>query len=100
MSIDDDTAADRQYLIWSNHHKAWWGPNGSNYFKDVARAGRYAVSDTARWLGRGCGCCKVPEVVIPAVKVNGRNPQSARGVVTAATRAAVKAGQTNSYYGK
>lgn len=55
-----------QFLIYSNHHKAWWGPNGSGYRHHIADAGRYELADTAQWLGRGCGCCLVPEAVVPA----------------------------------
>lgn len=87
-----------QYLIWSNHHKAWWGPNGSNYRRNLTDAGRYPIADTAQWLVRGCGCCQVPEVLIPVEKVTGKTDRSVRGVITAATRAEIKAGRTNSYY--
>ena len=55
-----------EWLIWSNHHKTWWGPNGSGYRRHIADAGRYALADTAKWLSRGCGCCRVPEAVVPA----------------------------------
>jgi hypothetical protein len=58
--------AEQQYLIWSQHHKTWWGPNGSGYRSHIADAGRYALADTAQWLTRGCGDCLVPEVVIAA----------------------------------
>lgn len=55
-----------EYLIWSNHHKAWFGPNGSGYTRLVERAGRYELGETKQWLTRGCGCCLVPEVPVPA----------------------------------
>ncbi len=29
------------YLIWSNEHRAWWGPNGSGYVPHLSQAGRY-----------------------------------------------------------
>lgn len=92
--------SDDQHLIWSNHHKAWWGPDGRGYYKDLTRAGRYAIPDTTRWLGRGCGCCQVPELVIPADKVTGKSDRSIRGVIAAATRAVVKSGRANRYYGQ
>lgn len=87
-----------EYLIWSQHHKAWWGPNGSGYRSNPADAGRYALADTEQWLGRGCYCCQVPELPIPAEKVVGAGDRSIRGVVTAAIRAAVKAGKDNRHY--
>ncbi|MFI1194054.1 hypothetical protein ACH4T9_12465 [Micromonospora sp. NPDC020750] len=102
-SLNADTAetvaqTGQQHLIWSNHHKAWWGPNGSGYLSNPADAGRYALADTPQWLGRGCGCCEVPEVLIPAEKVSGKSTRSTRGVIAAATRATVKAGRVNRYY--
>lgn len=30
-----------KYLIWSNEHRAWWGPSRSGYTVSVAEAGRY-----------------------------------------------------------
>jgi hypothetical protein len=54
------------YLIYSNHHKAWWGPDGRGYRSHIADAGRYELADTEKWLTRGCGCCLVPEAVVPA----------------------------------
>ncbi|MEV0382345.1 hypothetical protein [Nonomuraea sp. NPDC050643] len=29
------------WLVWSNEHRAWWGPNFSGYTSDVWTAGRY-----------------------------------------------------------
>jgi hypothetical protein len=29
------------YLIWSNEHRAWWGPNRCGYFTSIDSAGRY-----------------------------------------------------------
>lgn len=54
-----------EYLIWSQHHKMWWAPEGCGYRRDIVDAGRYALDDAQRLIGRGCGCCAVPEVVIP-----------------------------------
>lgn len=89
-----------EWLIWSNHHKAWWGPNGNNYYRSIERAGRYAKADTARWLSRGCGCCAAPEVIVPApsaelVAESSRLNEYARSAPRAATR---KAGQTNPWF--
>lgn len=89
-----------QVLIYSNHHKAWWGPDGNNYYRSIDNAGRYEPADTVQWLGRGCGCCPVPEVVVdvPAPAVLG-DPAAlavyAGEAPQAATRAAIDAGQIN-----
>lgn len=29
------------YLIWSNEHRAWWGPQRSGYVLTISAAGRY-----------------------------------------------------------
>lgn len=87
-----------KYLIRSNHHKAWWGPNGSGYRSNPADAGQYALADTEQWLSRGCYCCKVPEVPILAEKVVGAGDKSIQGVIAAATRTAIRAGQGNKHY--
>lgn len=55
-----------QFLIYSNHHKLWWGPDGRGYTRFVESAGRYELPATEKWLTRGCGCCLVPEVPVPA----------------------------------
>jgi hypothetical protein len=32
---------DDTYLVWSNEHDAWWGPNANGYVRRVEHAGRY-----------------------------------------------------------
>ncbi len=34
--------ADEVYLIWSNEHRAWWGPGRHGYLTDTDKAGRYS----------------------------------------------------------
>lgn len=39
------------FLVWSNEHHCWWGPNKSGYTDDVWQAGRYqqaAAQDVCR----------------------------------------------------
>lgn len=31
-----------EYLVWSNEHSAWWGPNHADYFTKIEAAGRYS----------------------------------------------------------
>jgi hypothetical protein len=33
--------ADDVYLIWSNEHRAWWGPGRCGYDRHLSMAGRY-----------------------------------------------------------
>lgn len=33
------------YLIWSNEHNAWWGPDRRGYALHLAAAGRYTRED-------------------------------------------------------
>lgn len=35
-------AMDDLYLIWSNEHRAWWGPGERGYVRSLAAAGRYS----------------------------------------------------------
>jgi hypothetical protein len=92
------------YLIHSNHHKLWWGPDGRGYTRYVDRAGRYELADTEQWLTRGCGCCLVPEVPVPAPDAAALADAEAlrkyaryRPVV--ATLKAKRAGRVNRYAG-
>lgn len=92
-----------EWLIWSNHHQCWWGANGSGYCTHIAYAGRYALADTAQWLGRGCGCCQVPEVPVPAPSTAVlTNPDAlaayARNAPAWATREAIQVGRANAHY--
>ncbi len=34
-----------EWLIWSNEHRAWWGPRRCGYPRDIAEAGRYTLKD-------------------------------------------------------
>lgn len=34
-----------EYLVWSNEHKAWWGPNNAGYYTSLKSAGRYSRED-------------------------------------------------------
>lgn len=92
----------QQFLIYSNHHKSWWGPNGSGYRSHIADAGRYDLADTEQWLSRGCGCCLVPEAVVPAPTAEIlADPEAlkkyARYKPQVATRRAKLAGKVNRY---
>jgi hypothetical protein len=31
-----------EYLIWSNEHRAWWGPGERGYVRKISAAGRYS----------------------------------------------------------
>ena len=93
---------EQQYLIWSEHHKAWWGPNRSGYRNHIADAGRYTLNDANQELGRGCYCCLTPEVVVPAppaalLSTLSGMAQFADEQVRVATAAAIKAGKVNRY---
>lgn len=41
------------FLVWSNHHGCWWGPNQTGYTSDVWRAGRYTTDAALACLKRG-----------------------------------------------
>jgi hypothetical protein len=31
------------WLVWSNEHRAWWGPNNCGYYRVIDAAGRYTL---------------------------------------------------------
>lgn len=43
------------YLIWSNEHGAWWGPNGHGYTTGLETAGRYS-KERAERIAQSAGC--------------------------------------------
>lgn len=40
---EDDT-----YLVWSNEHAAWWGPNRCGYNTHLSHAGRYTRAEAIK----------------------------------------------------
>jgi excisionase family DNA binding protein len=62
-------AEETEWLIWSNEHHLWWGPDERGYCRDVHRAGRYTEAD-ARKIERVRGWRDdrtPPEVAIPCL---------------------------------
>ena len=39
---------DDAYLIWSNEHNAWWGPDRCGYRQSIEQAGRYSLPEALR----------------------------------------------------
>lgn len=37
-----------KYLIWSNKHSAWWGPECAGYYQELSSAGVYTELEAAR----------------------------------------------------
>lgn len=44
--------AGERYVVWSNEHRAWWGPNRCGYTLSIAKAGRYSREE-ALSIARG-----------------------------------------------
>lgn len=44
-----------QYLIWSNEHRAWWGPGECGYVPRVSQAGRYSREAALRICANALG---------------------------------------------
>jgi hypothetical protein len=40
-----------RYLVWSNEHQAWWGPDHRGYTRYITRAGRYSRDDALSIAG-------------------------------------------------
>lgn len=39
---------DKSYLVWSNEHRAWWGPNNAGYYSALEAAGRYTRDEALK----------------------------------------------------
>jgi hypothetical protein len=37
-----------EWLVWSNEHKAWWGPNSLGYTKSRKSAGYYSFKQALK----------------------------------------------------
>lgn len=65
-----DLLTGRYWLVWSNEHKAWWGPNRSQYYWRIEAAGRYTLEEAIeisgmRLVERGDGI-NPPEMIQPS----------------------------------
>lgn len=72
------------WLVWSNEHRAWWGPNQRHYYWDIAAAGRYTLEEAldickARGVRRGEGI-NPPELIQPAPEWFERRTEIITGV--------------------
>lgn len=36
------------YLVWSNEHSAWWGPNNAGYYGKISSAGCYTRDEALK----------------------------------------------------
>lgn len=43
---------DRMWIIWSNEHCAWWGPNRAGYVRKRQDAGRYSFTEAVEIVRR------------------------------------------------
>lgn len=43
-----EQAGDRQFLVWSYQHHAWWGPANQGYHIDMLNAGLYTADEARR----------------------------------------------------
>jgi len=41
----EPTIVKKDYLVWSNEHNAWWGPDSCGYYPDVKMAGLYTCEE-------------------------------------------------------
>lgn len=37
-----------EYVVWSNEHRAWWGPDHRGYYTKLAAAGRYSREEALK----------------------------------------------------
>lgn len=62
------------YLIWSNEHQAWWGPDRCGYVRAVTQAGRYSRSEAIEICkraipGTAAGIGMLPEIPVHGLDV-------------------------------
>lgn len=61
--------AESAYLIWSNEHRCWWGPDSCGYTTNIERAGRYSRVEAINIAGTARGGWEVgrnpDEIAIP-----------------------------------
>lgn len=53
------------WLVWSNEHAAWWGPNRCYYYRDISAAGRYTLEEATEIAGLRIGSQKTRETGNP-----------------------------------
>lgn len=54
------------WLVWSNEHSAWWGPNASGYYTDIEAAGRYDLNGALRCCASRSRGSVPPEIMVPS----------------------------------
>lgn len=46
---------EKQYVVWSSEHSAWWGPERCGYFTRIGSAGRYTREEALEICRRARG---------------------------------------------
>ena len=58
------------WLVWSNEHGAWWGPNQCHYYTDISAAGRYTLEEAIRITGMRGGSRKSRQTGNPSEMIH------------------------------
>lgn len=71
MEIDineNELIRGKNFLVWSNEHGAYWGPNNCGYYTDVWSAGRYTLEEGMKCCDTRSQTkeCPVPEYLVIA----------------------------------
>lgn len=53
--MTEPTTPSSEYVIWSNEHHAWWGPDERGYVSRIDRAGRYPRQQALKICSRARG---------------------------------------------
>lgn len=66
-----------EYLVWSNKHRAWWGPGQRGYTLDVGAAGRYPYGAALECVGRSAraGQVDLSSTIVVAPEAWGEHAQ-------------------------
>ena len=57
-----------KYVIWSEEHGAWWGPNASGYTRELTKDGRYEKTVAEKIVAEAnqyLGAPTFAEVILP-----------------------------------
>lgn len=54
--VEQASAREIVYLLWSGKHQAWWAPEARGYIEDIDGAGRYVEADALRYVLASAQC--------------------------------------------
>lgn len=65
--MDERNNPQISFLLWSNKHQKWWGPNQRGYTSNIAEAGRYTEDEAIRAVVKSAFNGRVDQVTCMVV---------------------------------